>query len=41
MSCIHLTQEERYQIYAYQKSDKSSLEIAILLERSKSTISRD
>ncbi len=41
MSCIHLTQEERYQIYAYQKSDKSSLEIAILLERSKSTISRE
>lgn len=41
MSYTHLTQEERYQIYAYQKSDKSSSEIAILLERNKSTIGRE
>ena len=41
MSYTHLTEEERYQIYAYQKSEKSPSEIAILLERNKSTISRE
>lgn len=41
MSYIHLTQEERYQIYAYLKSGKSPSEISILLERSKSTVSRE
>ena len=35
MSYIHLNQEERYQIYAYQNSDNSPSEIALLLERSK------
>ncbi len=41
MSYTHLTQEERYQIYAYIKSGNSPSEIALLLGRSKSTISRE
>jgi IS30 family transposase len=36
-----LTQEERYQIYILKKAEYSQTEIAGLLERSKSTISRE
>ena len=36
-----LTQEERYQIYALQKAGVSQQEIAEVLERSPSTISRE
>ena len=36
-----LTQEERYQIEALMKAGKSLSEIARILERSKSTISRE
>ena len=36
-----LTQEERYQIYALNKAGHSQTEIATLLERDKSTISRE
>ena len=36
-----LTQEERYQIYALKKAGHSQTEIATLLERDKSTISRE
>ena len=36
-----LTQEERYQIYALMKADHTQTEIARVLGRSKSTISRE
>ena len=36
-----LTQEERYQIYILKKAQYSQTEIADLLERDKSTISRE
>ena len=36
-----LTQEERYQIYILNKAEYSQTEIAELLERDKSTISRE
>ncbi len=36
-----LTQEERYQIYILKKAEYSQTEIAGLLERDKSTISRE
>jgi len=36
-----LTQEERYQIYILKKVEYSQAEIAELLERDKSTISRE
>ena len=36
-----LTQEERYQIYILKKAEYSQAEIAELLERDKSTISRE
>jgi len=36
-----LTQEERYQIYTLKKAGHSQTEIATLLERDKSTISRE
>lgn len=41
MNYTHLTQEERYQIYALKKAGHKQNEIAILLERSPSTISRE
>ncbi len=41
MNYTHLTQEERYQIYALKKAGHKQSEIAHVLERSKSTISRE
>lgn len=41
MSYAQLTQEERYQIYILKKVEYSQAEIAELLERDKSTISRE
>jgi len=41
MTYTHLTQEERYQIYGLKKAGHKQYEIAELLERSKSTISRE
>jgi len=41
MSYAHLTQDERYQIYAYKQVGKSISEIAAELDRNKSTISRE
>ena len=41
MDYIHLTQEERYQIYALKKAGFKQSEIASMLERSASTISRE
>jgi len=41
MEYHHLTQEERYLIYVYKKTDKSQSEIAKLLGRDKSSISRE
>ena len=41
MTYTHLTREERYQIYALKKAGHKQYEIAELLERSKSTISRE
>jgi IS30 family transposase len=39
--CTHLAHEERYQIYALKKARAKQTEIAALLGRSPSTISRD
>lgn len=41
MNYTHLTQEERYQIYALKKAGHTQSEIAKVLERSPSTISRE
>jgi IS30 family transposase len=41
MNYTHLTREERYQIYALMKAGHKQVEIAELLERSESTISRE
>ena len=41
MSYYHVTQEERYQIYAYKQTGKSPTEIASILDRDKSTIYRE
>lgn len=41
MSYTQLTQEERYQIYALLKAGHNQTEIAMLLDRHKSTISRE
>jgi len=41
MNYTHLTQEERYQIYALKNAGHKQYEIAEVLERSKSTISRE
>jgi IS30 family transposase len=41
MNYTHLTQEERYQIYALKKAGHKQNEIANVLERSESTISRE
>lgn len=41
MNYTHLTQEERYQIYALKKAGHKQSEIARVLERSESTISRE
>lgn len=41
MSYTHLTQDERYQIYAYRLQKKSNKEIATLLNRHPSTIQRE
>lgn len=41
MNYTHLTREERYQIYALKKAGHTQSEIASLLERSPSTISRE
>ena len=41
MNYIHLTREERYQIYALKKAGHSQSEIAKVLDRSESTISRE
>lgn len=41
MSYTHLTREERYQIYALKKAGHRQSEIAQVLERSASTISRE
>ena len=34
----HLTQEERYQVYAYKKAGYANTEIALQLDRNVSTI---
>lgn len=41
MNYTHLTREERYQIYALKKAGHAQSEIAAVLERSPSTISRE
>ena len=41
MSYTHLTREERYQIYALKQAGHKQIEIASVLERSASTISRE
>ncbi len=41
MSYTQLTQAERYQIYALLKAGHSQAEIAMILNRHKSTISRE
>lgn len=41
MNYTHLTREERYQIYALKKAGHKQCEIAHVLKRSKSTISRE
>ena len=41
MNYTHLTREERYQIYALKKAGHTQSEIATVLERSPSTISRE
>ena len=41
MSYTHLTREERYQIYALKEAKHSQSEIAEIMNRSKSTISRE
>ncbi len=41
MNYTHLTREERYQIYALKKAGHTQSEIATVLERSASTISRE
>jgi len=41
MNYTHITQEERYQIYALNKAGHKQYEIAELLERSRSTICRE
>ncbi len=41
MSYCHLTQDERYQIYAYKQTGKLPTEIAQLLNRDKSSIYRE
>ena len=41
MNYTHITQEERYQIYALKKAGHKQNEIAEVLERSESTISRE
>ena len=41
MAYQHLTQEERYQIYAYRKADFSIRRTALELKRSPSTVSRE
>lgn len=41
MNYTHLTREERYQIYALKKAGQTQREIASVLERSPSTISRE
>ena len=41
MNYTHLTREERYQIYALKKAGLTQSEIATVLERSPSTISRE
>jgi IS30 family transposase len=41
MNYTHLTREERYQIYALKKAGHKQSEIAYVLERSESTISRE
>jgi IS30 family transposase len=41
MTYTHLTREERYQIYALKKAGHTQYEIAKVLARSKSTISRE
>ncbi|RCS58612.1 helix-turn-helix domain-containing protein [Parvibium lacunae] len=41
MNYTHLTQEERYQIYALKKAGHNPTEIAHVLERHPSTICRE
>ena len=41
MNYTHLTREERYQIYALKRAGHTQIEIANVLERSPSTISRE
>lgn len=41
MNYTHLTREERYQIYALKNAGHTQIEIANVLERSPSTISRE
>ncbi|MFZ6850214.1 transposase, partial [Undibacterium sp. RuRC25W] len=41
MNYTHLTQIERYQIYALRKAGQTQRQIASLLKRSESTISRE
>ena len=41
MNYAHLTREERYQIFALKKAGHTQSEIATVLERSPSTISRE
>ncbi len=41
MNYHQLTQEERYQIYAYKQTGKLPTEIAAILDRNKTTIYRE
>ena len=41
MNYTHITREERYQIYALKKAGHKQYEIAEVLKRSESTISRE
>ncbi|SOD19178.1 helix-turn-helix domain-containing protein [Nitrosomonas ureae] len=41
MNYTHLTREERYQIYALKKAGHTQSEIATVIDRSVSTISRE
>jgi IS30 family transposase len=41
MTCKHFSQAERYQIHVLMKSRHNQSRIAKMLERSKSTISRE
>lgn len=41
MNYTHVTQTERYQIYALRKARQTQKQIAVILKRSESTVSRE